>query len=92
MSQRFLAAAVQLCAGSEKGANLDNAERLVRLAAAEGAALIVLPEVRRGPRDQEGVPRSRSRGRLRAPRAGASGVLSAADTRTRAERRYLQHL
>ncbi len=55
MSRRFLAAAVQLCAGADKGANLDKAERLARTAAKQGAAFIVLPEVFfwRGPRQQE---------------------------------------
>jgi predicted amidohydrolase len=45
MSQRFLAAAVQLCAGADKAANLATAARLSRQAAERGAALIVLPEV-----------------------------------------------
>ena len=50
-----LAAAIQMSSGPDKGANLDKAERLVRDAAARGAALIVLPEVFswRGPREQE---------------------------------------
>ena len=45
MSQRFLAAAVQLCAGSDKDANFDKVERFAHRAARQGAALIVLPEV-----------------------------------------------
>jgi predicted amidohydrolase len=45
MSNRFLAAAVQLCAGSDKDANFAAAERLVRHSVAQGAALVVLPEV-----------------------------------------------
>lgn len=54
-TRRFLAAAIQLCAGADKAANLDKAEGLVRNAAGSGAALVVLPEVFawRGPRDQE---------------------------------------
>jgi len=53
--RRFLAAAVQLCAGSDKAANLAKAEGFVREAAGRGAALVVLPEVFlwRGPRPQE---------------------------------------
>ena len=45
MSTRFLAAAVQLCAGADKAANVDTAARLAREAAERGAALVVLPEV-----------------------------------------------
>lgn len=41
----FLAAAIQLNAGSDKAANLERAEQLVGAAAARGAALVVLPEV-----------------------------------------------
>jgi len=41
----YLAAAIQMAANSDKAANLDRAERLVRLAAARGANLAVLPEV-----------------------------------------------
>ncbi|MBI4517816.1 MAG: carbon-nitrogen hydrolase family protein [Deltaproteobacteria bacterium] len=44
-ARRFLAAAVQLCAGSDKAVNLDKAEALVREAARQGAALVALPEV-----------------------------------------------
>jgi predicted amidohydrolase len=53
--RRFLAAAVQLCAGADSAANLDRAESLVREAAQRGARLVALPEVFawRGPRDQE---------------------------------------
>lgn len=40
-----LAAAIQMAAGPDKAANLDRAERLVRLAAARGANLAALPEV-----------------------------------------------
>jgi deaminated glutathione amidase len=40
----YLAAAIQMSAGSEKPANLERAERLIRAAAAHGATLIVLPE------------------------------------------------
>lgn len=42
---QFLAAAIQLCAGTDKGANLDKAEAMVATAAERGAALIALPEV-----------------------------------------------
>lgn len=42
---RFRAAAVQLCAGSERDANLARAEVLVAEAAERGAQLVVLPEV-----------------------------------------------
>jgi len=41
----YLAAAIQMNAGADKGANLERAERLVRVAAARGANLIALPEV-----------------------------------------------
>src|SRR5258708_5051913 len=41
----FLAAAIQMAASSDKAANLERAERLVRVAAARGANLIALPEV-----------------------------------------------
>ena len=51
----YLAAAIQMSAGSDKGANLERAERLVRIAASHGAALIALPETFnwRGKRSQE---------------------------------------
>ncbi len=54
-TRRFLAAAVQLCAGSDQAANLDKAEAFVRDAARLGATLVALPEVFawRGPREQE---------------------------------------
>ena len=45
MSSRFLAAAVQLCATSDKDANFATAARLARAAAERGAALVVLPEM-----------------------------------------------
>jgi predicted amidohydrolase len=41
----YLAAAIQVSAGPDKGANLERAERLVRLAAVRGANLVALPEV-----------------------------------------------
>jgi len=41
----FLAAAIQMSATADKAANLERAERLIRLAAARGADLIALPEV-----------------------------------------------
>jgi len=55
MGESFLAAAVQVQVGSDKPANLDKAEALVRAAAHAGAALVVLPELFSwgGPRDQE---------------------------------------
>jgi predicted amidohydrolase len=56
MSARcFVAAAVQLCAGSDKRANLDKAEALAAEAARQAARLVVLPEVFswRGPRSEE---------------------------------------
>src|SRR2546428_3740944 len=50
------AAAIQLNSTQDKGANLRDAERLVRDAAADGARLVVLPErmnVRGGDEDYE---------------------------------------
>ena len=41
----YLAAAIQMNAGPGKAANLERAERLVRLGAARGANLVALPEV-----------------------------------------------
>jgi predicted amidohydrolase len=57
MSPRFLAAAVQLSASSDKETNFATAARLARAAAERGAALIVLPEMFfwRGARDGEGA-------------------------------------
>jgi deaminated glutathione amidase len=40
----YLAAAIQMSAGSDKSANLERAERLVRAAVSHGAELIALPE------------------------------------------------
>lgn len=40
----YLAAAIQMTAGSDKGANLERAARLIRIAAAHGAGLVALPE------------------------------------------------
>lgn len=42
---RFIAAAIQLCVGSDKGVNLATAEELVCTAARRGARLIALPEL-----------------------------------------------
>jgi len=42
---KFIAAAIQMMAGSDKAANLKEAERWVREAAAAGAKVIALPEV-----------------------------------------------
>jgi predicted amidohydrolase len=41
----YLAAAIQMTAGADKPANLERAERLVRVGAARGANLVALPEV-----------------------------------------------
>ena len=41
----YLAAAIQMTAGPDKLANLERAERLVRVGAARGANLVALPEV-----------------------------------------------
>lgn len=41
----YLAAAIQMTSGSDKAANLEKAEHLIRLAAARGAKLVALPEV-----------------------------------------------
>src|SRR5260370_41413383 len=40
-----LAAAIQMTAGNDKPANLERADRLVRVGAARGANLVALPEV-----------------------------------------------
>ncbi len=55
MRRPFIAAAVQLCAGTDRAKNLAQSEALVRNAAERGAELIVLPEVFawRGPREEE---------------------------------------
>src|SRR5262249_3215679 len=45
MSQRFLAAAVQLDVSADKAANFATAARLSRIAAERGARLVVLPEL-----------------------------------------------
>ncbi|MBI3066251.1 MAG: carbon-nitrogen hydrolase family protein [Deltaproteobacteria bacterium] len=42
---KFLAAAVQILAGDDKAANLAEAERWIRAAAAQGARVVALPEV-----------------------------------------------
>ena len=51
----YLAAAIQMAAGSDKSVNLERAERLIRLAAARGANLVGLPETFnwRGKRSEE---------------------------------------
>jgi predicted amidohydrolase len=43
--RRFIVGAVQLCAGSDKTANLDKAEAFIAEAARQDARLVVLPEV-----------------------------------------------
>jgi deaminated glutathione amidase len=50
-----LAAAIQMTSGSDKAANLEKAEHLIRLAAARGAKFVTLPEVFnwRGKRTEE---------------------------------------
>lgn len=55
-TRNFVAAAVQLCAGSDKTANLEKAEAFVAEAVRHGAQLVALPEVFlwRGLRDLEG--------------------------------------
>ena len=52
----YLAAAIQMSAGPDKAANLERAERLVRVGAARGANLVALPEVFnwRGKRERAG--------------------------------------
>ena len=49
------AAAIQMSSGSDKRANVERAEALIRAAAKQGAELVVLPEVFswRGPRGAE---------------------------------------
>ena len=42
---KFLAAAVQMLAGDDKVVNRAEAERLIRVAAAQGARVVALPEV-----------------------------------------------
>jgi predicted amidohydrolase len=42
---KYIAAAVQMVAGDDKAANLREAERWLRTAAAKGARLVILPEV-----------------------------------------------
>ena len=51
----YLAAAIQMAATSDKAANLERAQRLIRLAAARGANLAALPEMFnwRGKRSEE---------------------------------------
>ncbi|HEY6299947.1 MAG TPA: carbon-nitrogen hydrolase family protein [Candidatus Binatus sp.] len=45
IAMTYLAAAIQMNAGPDKAANLERAERLVRVGAARGANLVTLPEV-----------------------------------------------
>jgi deaminated glutathione amidase len=45
LAMTYLAAAIQMTAGPDKAANLERAERLVRVGAARGANLVALPEV-----------------------------------------------
>jgi deaminated glutathione amidase len=45
LTMTYLAAAIQMNAGPDKAANLERAERLVRVGAARGANLVALPEV-----------------------------------------------
>src|SRR5260370_25877324 len=55
----YLAAAIQMSTGRDKAANLEKAERMIRLAAARGAKLVGLPEVFnwRGKRAEEPAAR-----------------------------------
>jgi deaminated glutathione amidase len=55
----YLAAAIQMSTGPDKAANLEKAERMIRLAAARGAKLVGLPEVFnwRGKRAEEPAAR-----------------------------------
>src|SRR6266849_4036915 len=55
----YLAAAIQMLTGRDKAANLEKAERMIRLAAARGAKLVGLPEVFnwRGKRAEEPAAR-----------------------------------
>src|SRR5260370_34702030 len=60
----YLAAAIQMSTGHDKAANLEKAERMIRLAAARGAKLVGLPEVFnwRGKRAEEPAARERLEG------------------------------
>jgi predicted amidohydrolase len=53
--RRFIAAAVQLCSGSDKAANLAKVEAFIAESARQNAQLVILPEVFlwRGPRAEE---------------------------------------
>ena len=70
-----LAAAIQMATTSDKAANLEKAEHLIRLAAARGARLVALPEVFnwRGKRAEEAAAAESARRRDAHPdgRAGA---------------------
>jgi predicted amidohydrolase len=59
LDMTYLAAAIQMSTGRDKAANLEKAERMIRLAAARGAKLVGLPEVFnwRGKRAEEAAAR-----------------------------------
>src|SRR5258708_39167603 len=59
LDMTYLAAAIQMSTGRDKAANLEKAERMIRLAAARGAKLVGLPEVFnwRGKRAEEPAAR-----------------------------------
>ena len=45
MTPKFLAAVIQMDSGSDKSANVEQAADMIAQAAAEGARLVVLPEL-----------------------------------------------
>src|SRR5260370_7151771 len=67
----YLAAAIQMLTGRDKAANLEKAERMIRLAAARGAKLVGLPEGFnwRGKRAEEAAARESLEGETLTPMA-----------------------
>jgi predicted amidohydrolase len=57
-------AVTQFACSSDKAANLDKAESIVRSAAAKGAQLILLQELFEGMQIQQGLPHARTPARL----------------------------